>query len=173
MRARAYLRQGTIQFAMKYSLIALSFSLVFSCSSPKKTESNELQLPSWLEGDWVRTNDGQAKITYEQWTKTSDEEYAGLGFTVRMDSSISEPDTVFMEYMRILAINDTLTLEVVGVNETPTLFKFIDQTDTSFVCVNPKNDFPKKIAYTLKNDYIEAIISGPGQDISFVFKENN
>ena len=155
---------------MKNSLIAFSFLLLFSCSSPKKTESSELLLPSWLEGSWVRTNDGQAKITYEQWTKTSDKEYAGLGYTISIDSSIFEPDTVFMEQMRILAINDTLALEITGVNASSTLFKFIDQTDTSFVCVNPENEFPKKISYTFNDDHIVAVISGPGQDISFIFR---
>ncbi|MCP4459862.1 MAG: hypothetical protein GY816_17840 [Cytophagales bacterium] len=147
-----------------------------SCSSPSKSEADEstsisgIEKLRWLEGNWVRTNDGEAQITYEQWAKTTENVYSGRGYTIRIDSSIFQPDTVFMEQIRIVTINDTLNFEVTGVNEASTLFKFIEQTDTSFVCVNPENEFPKKISYTLSNDHITALLSGRGPDIKFLFR---
>ena len=36
-------------------------------STPKEADSNELSELNWLEGNWVRTNDSQAEITYEKW----------------------------------------------------------------------------------------------------------
>ncbi len=155
---------------MKITLSTICLVLAFACSSPPATESIAIELPKWLEGSWVRTNGDQANITYEQWNSTSEDEFAGLGFTIQIDSNIFRPDTIFMERMRILAINDTLNLEIKGVNEVPTLFEFIAQTDTSFICVNPENDFPKKISYTLSEEHITAVISGPGQDITFLFR---
>ena len=158
------------------TLLSICLLLAISCSSPSKSGNDEssniagIDKLLWLEGNWVRTNDGEAQITYEQWAKTSENVYSGRGYTIRIDSSIFQPDTVFMEKIRIVAINDTLNFEVTGVNETPTLFKFIEQTDSSFVCVNPENEFPKKISYTLSNGHITAILSGRGPDVAYLFR---
>jgi hypothetical protein len=126
----------------------------------------------WMVGDWVRSNDQLGKVTYEQWSKVSDLEYVGRGFTVNIDESIFEPETIFREELRLLFINDTLTYEVTGVNEAPTLFKFIELTDTSFVCVNPENEFPKKIAYLHKKRQMIAAISDGNQTIQFNFRRD-
>lgn len=155
---------------MKNTILLTFLALVVACSTPEKKESTKALMPNWLEGKWVRTNDGLSKITYEEWTIGSAKEYTGQGYTIGIDSSIFEPDTVFMEQLRVLTINDTLSLEITGVNENPTLFRFIAQTDTSFICVNPENEFPKKISYSISNDHLTAVISGPGQDISFIFR---
>lgn len=73
--------------------------------------------------------------------------------------------------MSILKINDTLHLEVKGVNENPTLFKFTNQTDTSFVCENPKNEFPKKITYFKDGKQLKAIVAADDFRIDFVFEK--
>ena len=55
--------------------------------------------------------------------------------------------------------------------KTPTFFKFTQQTGTSFVCENPKNEFPKKIKYYLQNAQLKAIISTDDFRIHFVFEK--
>ena len=148
---------------------------LISCSDPKpKTEEvlkEKMRQLEWMSGHWVRSNDQLGKVTYEQWERVSDLEYVGKGFTVNIDESIFEPDTVFNEHLRIIVFNDTLVYEVTGVNESPTLFKFIEQTDTSFVCVNPENEFPKQIAYLhKKRQMIAAISDGGDQVLQFIFR---
>ena len=73
----------------------------------------------------------------------------------------------------VVTIKDTLYLEVSGINEQPTLFKFTEQTDSSFVCENPQNEFPKKIKYFLDNKQLKAIISAEDFRIDFIFEKVN
>ena len=75
--------------------------------------------------------------------------------------------------LSIVSINDTLTLLVEGVNETPTLFKFTSQTDSSFVAENPAHDFPTKITYWLENKELKAHVSNSEFGIDFVFEKIN
>lgn len=150
----------------------LIFALTCSAPPPKNDDliKEKMSKLEWMSGHWVRSNDQLGKVTYEQWEKVSDLEYVGRGFTVNIDESIFEPDTVFNEDLRIIAVNDTLVYEVSGVNENPTLFKFVEQTDSSFVCVNPDNDFPKQIAYLHKKRQMIAAISDGDQSIQFIFR---
>jgi hypothetical protein len=78
-------------------------------------------------------------------------------------------DTTFVEILSIVEINDTLFYKVVGVNENPTLFKFTEQTETSFTCENPENEFPKKIQYSLENGVLKAVISAGETRVGFEF----
>lgn len=118
--------------------------------------------PSFLVGNWVRTNDKKGSITYENWNKN----LKGLGYTIK------EKDTTFKEILSIVSLKDTLFLKVEGVNEQATLFKFTQQTDTSFVCENPKNEFPKKITYYLENNQLKAIVAADDFKIDFIFNRN-
>lgn len=115
--------------------------------------------PRFLEGKWKRVNDKPNQSTFEFWNNN----LTGIGFTLQ------KKDTTFKEVLSIVPIQDTLFLKVVGVNENPTLFKFTSQTDHSFVCENPKNEFPKKIEYKLKNDTLKARVSNPDFGIDFIF----
>lgn len=113
-----------------------------------------------MQGKWIRLNDKPEKTTYEIWKNTN-----GLGYTLQ------KKDTVFKEIMNIVRIKDTLFLKVEGVNENPTLFKFTKQTDTSFVCENLKNKFPKKIYYYLEKKQLKAEVSNDDFKIDFVFEK--
>ena len=93
--------------------------------------------------------------------------FKGIGYTKQGKK------TSFKEILSIVTINDTLNLKVEGVNEKPTFFKFTAQTDTSFVCENLKNEFPKKIQYYLDNQHLKAIVSSEDFRIDFVFKKQN
>ncbi len=141
---------------MKKIIVLLTIILISSCKTENKT-----QKPNFLVGNWERLDDTIGKKTYEVWNK----DFTGLGITLQNN------DTVFKEILSIVSINDTLTLKVEGVNETPSLFKFTSQTDTSFVAENPTHDFPTKIKYWLENKQLKAHVSNAEFGIDFVFKK--
>ena len=144
---------------MKLLLYTCCLLLMISCKNEKK----EIQKPSFLIGDWIRVNDKEGAITYEVWNTN----LKGLGYTLK------EKDTTFKETLSIVTIKDTLFLKVEGVNENPTLFKFTQQTNTSFVCENKKNEFPKMIKYYLENDQLKAIVAADDFKIEFIFERYN
>ena len=131
---------------------------IFSCTSETKP-----QKPDFLFGEWIRINDKPGNTTYEFWNSN----FTGLGLTLK------DKDTTFKEILSIISINDTLTLKVEGVNETPMFFKFTSQTETSFVAENPTHDFPTKINYWLDNKQLKARVSNKEFGIEFVFEKNH
>ena len=139
---------------MKKLLFIIILFFIFSCTKENKE-------PTFLIGDWKRTNEKEGSQTFETWNKN----LKGLGYTLK------EKDTTFKEILSIIAIKDTLFLKVEGVNEKPTLFKFTEQTDFSFVAENKKIEFPKKIKYYLENKQLKAIVSNDDFKIEFVFKK--
>lgn len=141
---------------MRAFAFLICFLFIFSCTTENKT-----QKPAFLVGKWIRTNDKPESTTYEIWKPN----FTGLGITLK------EKDTTFKEILSIVSINDTLTLKVEGVNETPTLFQFTSQTDTSFVAENPTHDFPTKIKYWLENKQLKAHVSNKEFGIEFVFEK--
>jgi len=141
---------------MRVLLFLFCLFLISSC----KIE-NTIQKPNFIIGNWERLDDKEGKKTYEIWR----EDFTGLGLTLKNN------DTVFKEILSIVSINDTLTLKVEGVNETATLFKITQQTDTSFVAENPTHDFPTKITYWLENNLLKAHVSNAKFGIDFVFKK--
>jgi len=144
---------------MKFLLYTCCLLLMVSCQKEKK----EMKKPSFLIGDWIRVNDKEGAVTYETWNSN----LKGLGYTLK------EKDTTFKEILSIVTIKDSLFLKVEGINENPTLFKFTQQTETSFVCENDENEFPKKIKYYLENDQLKAIVAADEFKIEFIFERYN
>lgn len=142
---------------MKSLFLFFAVLLLFSC----KNELKKVQKPTFLIGDWIRTNNKKGSITYEFWKS----DFTGLGFTLK------DKDTTFKEILSIVNVKDTLFLKVEGVNEESTFFKFTHQTDTSFICENAKNEFPKKITYYKENNLLKAQVSSEDFKIDFIFKE--
>lgn len=140
---------------MKKIIILIFLFGLISCSS-------EVKKPEFLIGNWIRTNDKPNQKTYEIWQK----DFTGLGFTLQ------DKDTVFREKLAVISKNDSLFLSVTGVNENPTLFYFTQQTDSSFVCENPKNEFPKKIVYFLEDSKLKAEVSSADFNVEFTFKQH-
>ena len=138
---------------MKKAFIILSVLLLCSCGK------DEFKKPNFLIGNWIRVNDKPNQITYEIWNP----DFTGIGFTMQ------HKDTIFKEIISIIEKRDTLYLQVKGVNEEPTLFRFTSQTATSFVCENPKNEFPKKINYYKESDTLKASVSNDDFSIDFSF----
>ena len=141
---------------MRIFLVLFCLVLISSCKTKNKT-----QKPDFLFGNWERINDKKGQKTYEIWNN----DFTGLGITLKNN------DTIFKELLSIVSINDTLILKVEGVNETPTLFKITNQTDTSFVAENPTHDFPTKIKYWLEKKQLKAHVSNKEFGIDFVFKK--
>lgn len=144
---------------MRLIICIFGLFILNSCSTKK-----ELLEPIWLVGNWERINSEHPYKTYETWFLNNEKNLIGLGLTMK------EKDTVFKEELSIISVNDSLYLQVIGVNENPTLFKFTQQTDSSFICENKLNDFPSKINYFLKNKKLNAIISNKETKIEFVFE---
>jgi len=138
---------------MRKLFAILILTCLFSCSK------EELKKPDFILGYWIRQNDKPNQKTYEIWNS----DFTGIGFTMQ------ENDTIFKEVLSIIKKNDSLFLQVEGVNEEPTLFKFTEQTETSFTCENPENEFPKKIEYYLESGNLKASVSNDDFSVDFVF----
>lgn len=118
--------------------------------------------PTILLGHWNRINDAEGKETFEIWRP----DFTGLGFTMQRN------DTVFKEILSIVRIKEQWYLKVEGVNAEATLFKFTIQTDSSFVCENKKNPFPKRIEYQRTGNTLRAVISDDENSILFEFEKS-
>ena len=144
-------------------------SISCSHSRSKDQKPGEESAPGynfdWLNGSWIRTNDEEGYSTYEHWTKNSNTEYLGLGVTLQNN------DTIFKEELRLVKTAQDWNLEVSGVNENPTLFLLINQTENSFECENKYNEFPKNISYSRDDNILLAKISDGDREISFSFEK--
>ncbi len=78
---------------------------------------------------------------------------------------------LYLKKSYIITKNDSLFLQVTGVNETSTLVAFTQQTDTSFTAENKLNEFPKTIQYWKENNLLKANASNDEFSIDFVFEK--
>jgi hypothetical protein len=118
----------------------------------------------WLLGNWHRSNEQEGKETFEHWTKVSDTEYIGLGYTMM------ENDTIWKEDIRLIRAENGWVFQVTVPEESqPVLFRLTNADAESFTCENAENDFPKLIRYYKNGDNINAMISGGGMEIPFEF----
>lgn len=138
---------------MKQLFFIFSLLLIISCKQ-------EIKNPDFLIGKWKRVNDEGPKETFEIWNQN----FSGLGY------SLQEKDTVFKEILSIIEVKGNKYLQVTGVNQRPTLFQFTDQTNTSFTCKNPSNEFPKVISYWLEKNQLKAKVANDDFAIDFVFE---
>ncbi|UBM60196.1 DUF6265 family protein [Marinilongibacter aquaticus] len=143
--------------------------LLFALSSciadeAEETSGEQEERPfAWLLGSWQRSNETEGRQTFEFWDSDEAGEFVGLGFT--MDGS----DTVFKEQLRLMKIDSAWHLKVSGVHNHAVYFAFTAQTDSSFVCENPENEFPKIIEYWRSGNELNARISGGQESIAFQF----
>ncbi len=121
---------------------------------------------NWLEGKWERQNVRPGTTAFEVWEKT-DQGYQGMGI------SMKGADTVFVEKLSIAEKDGNLYyVAEVSSNQAPTYFKITSFSETGFVSENPQHDFPKKIAYTLEDKKLTAVISAGEKAMGFVFLKN-
>ena len=151
----------------KYLLFLL---IVLSCSSCINSDESETSVSDnydWLLGEWVRTNEGPDRNTYENWTKQSDTLYLGLGYTLQ------NTDTVFKEEIHLMYSGKQWQYVVHGVNRRPTSFRVTKKSNNSFISINENNPFPKHIKYSLENNILTAEISADGRKIRFLFEQHS
>ena len=153
---------------MKPILPVAIFIALIACSEQKAPiETQDLQKTPFdlklLNGQWERLNNAEGQKTYEFW-EFGDDRATGLGFT------LMNTDTVFMENLAIVMQDGSRFYDVRAVNPEPTLFKFTEETETTFICENDSNEFPQRIEYRLFQDSMVAIISADDQKVIFNFK---
>ena len=119
----------------------------------------------WLTGEWEGTNTKPGTTRIEKWWLNSDNELQGEGIVMKGS------DTAFVEKAKLI-IKDNGIYYVADVpgNKESVYFKLTSLSDHSFICENPKHDFPKKISYTNDDNNLKATISGNGKSIDYFFK---
>lgn len=110
-------------------------------------------------------NEAEGLKTFESWKKNSEIEYEGFGFTLKKN------DTVFKERMFLQQDAGTWNFIVIGEDKQSTIFEVKDIQKRRFVAENPKNEFPKTIAYFENVNSLNAIITGDEQEITFKFEK--
>lgn len=150
------------------SLILLLFLTSFSKPLAEQIPESKQEDFSWLLGSWQRINEKEGRQTFERWTKQTKERLIGMGCTLK------EGDTIWKENIVLKKVDNNWHFEVTGQGEEqPTVFTLTNISETSFVCENPKNEFPKVISYAKSERGLKAIISGGGPNITFDFIKIN
>lgn len=147
---------------LKFTAIIL-IAFVFTMCNSKQTESTENF--DWLLGKWQRTNEEQGKTTFENWEKTNNSEYNGIGFTIQNNDSISR------EKMKIVETDGKWNLLVKTLEEKEFVrFEMSEIQEEKFECKNDTLDFPKLIKYWKNGDELNALVKGDSLKLSFEFK---
>jgi hypothetical protein len=149
-------------------ILAIFYALIiFACKDIKEIKKSNADASisfDWLVGNWKRSNNDYGKQTYENWNKSNDSIYLGLGFTMQ------DTDTIWLENVKLMFRDSFWIYSVTAKGETiSTDFVLTSKTNNSFVCENPNNEFPKMITYNIQGDSLFAIISGGGPDVEFKF----
>ena len=156
---------------IKYVLLPIPLALIFSNvnsqTASQSTYSTIDQL-KWLEGTWKLTNSKAGQSGFEMWTRVSSTELTGKGVTLHGS------DTAFVEKLHLVVRNGNLFYVAdVPENHKPVYFRLTEINQNSFTCENPDHDFPKKIAYSLQENKLQATISGDGNAIEYLFERTD
>ncbi|MCU4164954.1 DUF6265 family protein [Carboxylicivirga caseinilyticus] len=144
-------------------MIVILLILSVSCKN-RPTESKDNF--DWMLGSWIRTNEQENRLTFENWEKHSDSEYTGFGFTLENN------DTIWQENIKLIKKDGEWSFDVTGQGESnSTNFKLIRIEEQCFVCENQLNEFPKIIEYSKNGDLLKATISGNNMKVDFDFEE--
>ena len=145
-------------------IIVFLIILTVSC---KNNSIESKQNFDWILGSWIRTNEKENRLTFENWEKQNELEYIGFSFTLQNN------DTVWEENVKLVKKDVNWSFNVTGKGESkPTKFKIIKIEKQKFVCENQQNDFPKTIEYSKKGDFLYATISGNDMKVIFDFEKN-
>lgn len=161
---------------MKKICFLLCATLFLSCTSKtiknketesaKKSEIKTSENVDWLLGNWKRSNDDPGNETFENWQKINENEFHGIGFTLK------NGDTISQEKMQLVRKNNQWNLSIsFPTAAQPTVFKVTQLDKHSFVCENELNDFPKKIEYWFEGQNLKAKISNSDMEIAFDFEK--
>lgn len=136
---------------------ALLLILILTLSACKKSnEGSKILVADWLPGKWEnKTPDGNL---LEIWKKTNDSVYDGASYFIK------GKDTLHFETIQLIQKGENLSYvsTIRGQNnDKPISFIHIAENEKQLVFENSKNDYPKKIVYSLiTKDSLSIEISG-------------
>ncbi|MCK9452264.1 MAG: DUF6265 family protein [Bacteroidales bacterium] len=144
-------------FMFFYFVIGL---LLTACTAPNPTETIYK-----LVGNW-KTTKGPAM--YESWKIDADSSMLGSSF------SINGSDTLMIEKMQLLLLDDSLVYEVNVGSQKTISFGLAKATKNSWIFENHTHDYPNRIIYKMTNDSIlqaQTENSAGNKVIEFHFKK--
>lgn len=107
-----------------------------------------------LNGQWVNHTEKNT-VTAERWEKSGSHQWKAIGWTLQ------NGDTLFKEKMVILETDSGWYYKAhPAIAQRPTFFKIQTITDTGFVAVNPKHDYPQSIHYHFEKTHLRITIQG-------------
>jgi hypothetical protein len=106
---------------------------------------------SWMSGYWLTCEDGQE--VSETWSDPRGGLMAGHGVTLARGRAS-------FEMFRIASYEGGVAYFAQPGGRPPVIFPATEVTPTRAVFVNPGNDFPQRITYTLEGDRLTARIDG-------------
>ena len=153
---------------VKISFVLLTTLALTMCNTKQNDQKSTTQPTKnfdWLLGNWKRTNEEKGKETFENWKKTNDTEYNGIGFTLQ------NSDTLSQEQMKLIQTNGKWNLLVKTPDEKDFIkFDMAELADDKFECKNDTLDFPKLIKYWKNGNKMNAIVTGDSLKLSFEFE---
>ncbi len=154
---------------VKFTAITLIAFAFIMCNTKqngnKETTTTKSGNFDWLLGKWQRTNEEQGKATFENWEKSSDTVYSGIGFTIQNN------DTISQEQMKIVELKGEWNLLVKTPDEKEFIkFRMSKMEDDKFEFENDSLDFPKLIKYWKNGHKINALVSGGNLKRSYEFE---
>ncbi len=176
-----HMKPGQPYYTLRYLSIFLLTECIIACnnSGSRATPESNTSTPllqqtvfDKLAGTW-QNEDGKS---FERWTKTDDETYRSVGYTIKgSDTSWNEQANIYRENGNWIFEN-----AVKGQNEGKAI-KFTSSilSENRVQFSNPVHDFPTDINYSVTDvNTVKAFITGPnnkgGKDtIHFNFKRIN
>jgi len=140
---------------MKKTILILITILTFT-SCQKSKQVSKIVGTDWLLGKWENKSDDGNLL--ETWTKVNDSLFIGESYFIK------EKDTLHSEKIQLKQKGENL-LYVSTIkgqnNDKPITFVHKPEIEKQLVFENPKNDYPKKIAYKrITKDRLLIEISG-------------
>ena len=145
-------------------ILLIPYSCKDSVEKPEDKVTKVIDSMKWLVGQWVRTNDAEGNLTKEEWELLPTGVLSGIAYTTNAST-----DTTFNEKMIIHCTTPTLCAMTVYIKDEPPTRFSLTPSNNSFTCYNEDNPFPKKILYKLTKEGMEAVISGGGPTIPFLY----
>lgn len=133
---------GNSLFTFSKNFLAIFLLGLVACSNAK--EETALENLSWLEGRWEYDNNEQTTI--ETWEKHPKHGYRVKGWL------LEGTDTIFSENIEVKQVGKEIyyLVSIPGQhNDQPVKFKLTENNGKKAAFVNPQNDFPSQIEYSL------------------------